>query len=1166
MERALNVEILTDALGTHTSGALPAVEDLTRLIANVEIQAFQQNFDISEDLLQAAWYLHGVASAAEAVQRYSLTRQRRAFAVSAHIFDLALNDSDVRRYDRLTYAFAAQVGYRGADLDPNATAVYRRLVPLLSGDDDVVQHIDTLALQAGVAFLGLDPPRLNPLLHAWRRKLNVLAARLGLDDLRTTMFGPAQQVVLAASSLLTFLRRGDRSQLDVARIALNSVIDMSAGRGDHDARWVAAHLLRIADGLETASVWSVLPPGTPPAVAQAFTVGTPPVLTLWPPQRDLLTRGARNPLDPDTKRLLLSVPTSAGKTLLAQVMICTHLATRPGDVCYVTPLRSLGREMRQALNSRLRILNRELGTDLPDFGSSTLDDLFVDATRGDVEVMTPERLMQLLRRDPQGVLERFSLFVVDEAHLLAQPGRGFLLEALVAFLATGDARLVLLSGVLGNAGAVADWLAPGDVDVLFTSDWRGPRRMHGLLYASPVWEQQTEKPRRSATHPTTVEVPLVGKLRVRPAESRVVDLTVTNDDSGALGTLVLRRSVTGALSRAQGEGTPFYRVVSSCASALLHAGSLLMIVSQRDRARDAAVALAEELPLSDATRDLAAFLAERLGAEHPLIACVQHGVGFHHAGLPVDVLDAIEEALRTDQLVAMVATSTLTDGVNLPVRTVVIAETTYEGQHAGMRLDAPRLLNAVGRAGRAGKETEGWIVLALQKSEEIRDFQQLTPTTLALEAHSTLLADDALDALADAEALAAETADAVLRMPAGPAAEFATYVWFVLTVLERVSALPHAPDMLTAIKQLLGFQQMDAALRDRWLALAERVRQTYDATDPERRQRWTAAGTSLSTAARLESLVDRLTSAVEAEAPAPGAGAVDPVELALGRSIELFAATGIFDDLLELPEAGRAWRFRTRRGGGQSLHVPVGTALGAWLNGTDVAALAQLMLPQVPDGSWRLEQAVDAVSGAFEHFFSWMAGVLVEQVNGRLADAGAAVRLPHNLAWLIRYGVDTQQALTLLTEGIRSRRLAYRLGTVAAERGWSVPELREWLIELHIAGWRARFAASPREVLDLLEFTRARRQSLLRSLLEWGHADVDVRLIAEGRISETVPQPIALRPAHDPPAELEVLIDDAVVGVIDASRHADVEAVMASGLDIRTTLTGTLLTFESLDD
>ena len=213
----------------------------------------------------------------------------------------------------------------------------------------------------------------------------------------------------------------------------------------------------------------MLPPDLPAAVKQAFTLDQQPILTLWPPQRSLVADPTLSPLDPATSRLLVSVPTSAGKTLLAQLIICAHTVRDHRDVCYVTPLRSLGREMRQGLRPRLRYLGRRLGADLPDgFGAQ---DLFGDdATDGadetgqlqQVEVMTPERLMNALRQDPQGVLSRFSLFIIDEVHLIAESGgRGLLLEGLLSLLDASGARLILLSGVMGNAASLAAWTAAG---------------------------------------------------------------------------------------------------------------------------------------------------------------------------------------------------------------------------------------------------------------------------------------------------------------------------------------------------------------------------------------------------------------------------------------------------------------------------------------------------------------------------------------------------------------------------------------------------------------------------------------------------------------------------------------------------------------------------------
>ena len=109
-------------------------------------------------LLDAAWYLHGIASVTTARQRYTLARQRQAFVVSAHIFDLALPQDELDRRERLAIGFAAAIGYRRGGRDPNATAIMTRLRdPLLSDHRYRKSHpLDTLALRAGLVFLGFD--------------------------------------------------------------------------------------------------------------------------------------------------------------------------------------------------------------------------------------------------------------------------------------------------------------------------------------------------------------------------------------------------------------------------------------------------------------------------------------------------------------------------------------------------------------------------------------------------------------------------------------------------------------------------------------------------------------------------------------------------------------------------------------------------------------------------------------------------------------------------------------------------------------------------------------------------------------------------------------------------------------------------------------------------
>src|SRR4051812_284631 len=134
-------------------------------MADAEVGLFLQRTDLDERLLMSGWYLHGVASVSGAAAIYGAERQRRAFQISAHLFELALTQQRPLA-ERLRLAFAAQVGYRRGGLDPNALAVYREVEALVRADIDLIDHMETLALEAGVTLLALRPGLRRPL-RAW---------------------------------------------------------------------------------------------------------------------------------------------------------------------------------------------------------------------------------------------------------------------------------------------------------------------------------------------------------------------------------------------------------------------------------------------------------------------------------------------------------------------------------------------------------------------------------------------------------------------------------------------------------------------------------------------------------------------------------------------------------------------------------------------------------------------------------------------------------------------------------------------------------------------------------------------------------------------------------------------------------------------------------------
>ena len=146
-------------------------------------------------------------------------------------------------------------------------------------------------------------------------------------------------------------------------------------------------------------------------------------------------------------------------------------------------------------------------------------------------------------------------------------------------------------------------------------------------------------------------------------------------------------------------------------------------------------------------------------------------------------------------------------------------------------------------------------MLALQKTLEGSDFDRLTPAPSDLEVRSTLAERHALAALAEAEALVAQTQDAILQLP--PDREtggFVNYVWFILHALELVPDLANTRTWQDIVTRLFAFTQLPDDLKARWLALADIVAARYAQTPPASRRRWAQAGTSLGSAAAIESI------------------------------------------------------------------------------------------------------------------------------------------------------------------------------------------------------------------------------------------------------------------------------------------------------------------------
>ncbi len=1150
MDRALDLGTLTAALGTHAR--LPAPSDLQRLLAATEIGLFTRQAEIDEALIDAAWYLQSVATVRADLQLFTTDRRRLAHQVSAHIFDLALQATSLSPSEQLRYTFAAQVGYLGGELTPNASALARR-APLSQPPYEWTER-GVVSMDAGIQLLALNRPAIYPLLQARLQQLDDLSDRQG--DLSATLFAAVNGVVRGIWELTNFLTYGRAETLDRAEEWFRRALQSEHSASDVDSRWVAAHLLEAAQGLRHASVWSVLPPNLPSA-ARAMTLGDPPVLLLWPPQVSFLEPGTGgvSPLDPSAKRLVLSFPTSAGKSLLAQLFVIAHLVSGAGDVCVVAPTHSLCRELALGLERRLRTLGYRLYED----GPLGLFQTKPPAAR--VVVMTPEKLAARLRSDPAALLAEFGMFVVDEAHLVGDRERGWRLEQTISFLnyltRNTQHRLLVLSAALGNQVHIVAWIDNGSGVVSKHEDWRGPRRLNVVFTTEADWPNSQNQSAHGARRPRQY-VPLKGVLHLRtPAGASAGNPHGLPDGAYPLlqptsvravftepvGTLVRRARRDGTWVRdGQGSTSESAQIVPLIAH-VATTGPVLVVEATRTEAQRLAEEVADKLT-DDHVGPFALIdvVRSRLGPDHPLTKVLRKGVAFHHSALPIDIQTEIEDAVRSGYISCLVATTTLTEGVNLPFKTVIVAHRGYWGPDGLVQLiDAPRLLNAIGRAGRAGRETEGWLVLVEHSQFEAEMFADLERTGKELEVHSTLASEAALEALAQVEAVAHAGADAVFSNSGAIADGFISYVWFVADALEDLQGRLTRDGVRDAVRATLAWQQLDDAPRNQLQRVADIAFDAFVLQPADRRRRWARSGTSLSSAAVLDSVAEEVLKACLTQPEVEG----------LSDSLSLILADGRLETLLGLAEnERRGFKLRRNAPRDQLLAVDLAPLVHGWVSGAELQALADRYLAAVENQDYRYEQMAEFTAKVFEHHLPWTLGIVIAWVNRGLEMLGNTARLPAELPGAVHFGVGTSDGLALMLGGVRSRRLANRVADVRrqAARPHDDQPLREWLADQDIAAWRQQFDASPTELLDLLAYARAPEARLVSEVFEGN--GFKLPLVTRVAVSDGAEARIEPEPGQPAPAPLAVIVDGRVVGTIAPEHHEDVALLTDIGIPL----------------
>lgn len=335
-------------------------------------------------------------------------------------------------------------------------------------------------------------------------------------------------------------------------------------------------------------------------------------------------------------------PPASGKTLIAEMSMIRELQ-KGGKVLYVTPYKALDRQKFKDFQTFTKLGFPVAISD----GDHPMSRELLKKTP--VILATYERAFGAISAG-EDWLDDISLVCADEITLLGED-RGTTVDSLLTVFMTdisSNPRIITLSSHIGNKYQVAEWLQADPVieDIYHNIDEFVAYEDDGHIV---LWNRNGEI------------------TRVKTKRSIVEYLVGQN---------VVKGETTLVFVKTRWEA----RVIAKKLKGLCE--------KMQQNAIDAKIQQCFDR------------LEEKTSLVKELCELLKFGIGFHHAGLPMEMRNLVEDLLQERQIRTVVCTTTLSHGIDYPVDNVVVF---LSGLKNRWELDAYVCIQLEGRAGRPGK-------------------------------------------------------------------------------------------------------------------------------------------------------------------------------------------------------------------------------------------------------------------------------------------------------------------------------------------------------------------------------------------------------------------------------------------------------------------------------
>lgn len=436
-----------------------------------------------------------------------------------------------------------------------------------------------------------------------------------------------------------------------------------------------------------------------------ITKSNKPIFELLYPQREaILEKGL---LDQASKAIVVNLPTSSGKTIIAEFRILQALnqyAESGGWVAYAVPTRALVNQVAVSLQRDLGA--NPLGLKIEKLsGALELDAYEEELLSGnkrkfDILITTYEKLHLLVR---QGVEEKMNncplaLIVVDEAHNIEEKSRGIGLELLLSTIKKdcSNANFLLLTPEIRNSEEIAKWLDEDtSKSISIGLDWWQPNeRVVGGIF-----------PTGNRRNVETNFIPLLS-IKNTIEFNKQIKLGSYSNSEFTYSELSGNKSTLTAFVASKLKKNENVLVISDSPGSVSAIAAKIFTILNDDYKPSSNVDLVKK------------FIASELGNDYPLVNYLEKGLAMHSSALPEDIRFLIEDLMANNEIRILVATTTIAQGINFPVSSIIMASYNYRDKIQGTYPMPTRdFWNLVGRAGRMDQKRLGLVGIALNESK-----------------------------------------------------------------------------------------------------------------------------------------------------------------------------------------------------------------------------------------------------------------------------------------------------------------------------------------------------------------------------------------------------------------------------------------------------------------